>query len=163
DEAPTWLHYAGPLREDCRPIREMVQRIDADQPIERTVLEGEALTPIGEQEFSTVQQSRFGSRCARCRYRLRMDIHAMHAAAGDASNARCGTPGAACHVEHRLTGTDAEPADEPIVLVRRQPPVLSDVLAERFRPDGRVQLGSEPSVLRVVVPNGGHHAVREID
>ncbi len=80
-----------------------------------------------------------------------MHIDTVNLAARPLRDPQRRTTGAARHVQQPGVGREADPREEEVLLVRRQPAVLADVLAEGHGADLRVERRGEVPVLGAVM------------
>jgi len=82
---------------------------------------------------------------------LLVHIDSRHCATGDSGHSKRWPPGSACHIKQSFTGSQAQPAQKSILLVRSEPAVLSDVFAKSLSPNFPVQFRSEIPIVGVVL------------
>jgi hypothetical protein len=80
-----------------------------------------------------------------------MRIDADDRTSGDTGDPQSRTSCSTSDIEQDFLWTKVKPLQEPVLLVRGQPAVLTNVLAKCFTADIRVQLRLKMSIIRMVV------------
>src|SRR6266404_4813422 len=84
-----------------------------------------------------------------------MNIHPSHRAARSGRNPQRRISCSTCDIKKSVPRGKLQPCQKPVLLVRRVPAVLSDVLAIGLAPDFGIYLGLEVAVIQVVVSHFG--------
>jgi len=80
-----------------------------------------------------------------------MDIDSLHAAACEPCDSERCPAGTTGDIQKVRRGIEIEPFDEQVMLLGGEPAILTNILAERVRPDQGVQVRGELPVLGIVV------------
>src|SRR5690242_899704 len=99
-------------------------------------------------------QSPLDRKCAGRANRLGENVETDNGTAGGRSNPQRWASRSTSHIEQGLLPGNAEPFQEPVLLVRGQPTVLPDILAKGLTADARVQVGLKIPIVGVVVASG---------
>src|SRR2546425_1217374 len=145
-EPAAGFEHPGPFGQNVDPVRQVVDRVDADQRVERTRLEGKRLAGIDAIEPGALGQPVHPRLLPRDGDGLVLDIDAEDLAAGETRDAQRRPSRAAGDVDEARPRRGIQPAEERLELVGREPGVLTQVLAEGGAADLAVEGAGEVAV-----------------
>ena len=151
DEPPFEPQQASPISEDATSIREMIDRVDAENRIERPVLERKRLARICPGEADPALETGLARKPPSIRDGIVEELDTNGLASGQPGEVKGGPAGPASHIQQSRRRSESQLPPEPFELVPRQPAVLADVVTERSAANLLVYVCGEVAVVSFVV------------
>lgn len=128
-ETAAWPQHTSPLAEYLLAIREVIHRINADDCIDRGIINRQSLTCLNPLKMDAILHSTRFRRSLRCIDTAFIDVDSGHVTAQRLCDEKRGTTRAAADVEHLRVCAERQLAKEPAELTGRDPAKLTDIFA----------------------------------